>query len=76
LFFLFIYFIGIKNFSTCNTRHAFSAFSLAARGAKKKLTKRNADEYFALCGGRGGLHALHLCELLKSSTKLFLQLNI
>jgi hypothetical protein len=35
-----------------------SRFFFEARGAKKKLSKRNAKKSFALCGARQGLRAL------------------
>ena len=49
-----------------------SAFSLAAKVAVKKLSKKKRREgYFALCGGRGGLRDLHLRKLLKKLDQNF-----
>ncbi len=41
-------------------------------GAKKKVRKKETQKkYFALCGARGGLRALHLRELLKKLDQNF-----
>jgi hypothetical protein len=50
----------LKNNSLSKSTNALVAFSLATVGAKKKLAKRGD---FALCGGRGGLRALHRASL-------------
>ena len=48
-------------------------FLLQVRGAREKLTKENAEDYFALCGARQGLRAPDLRELFeKSSAKTFI----
>ncbi|MBQ2377549.1 MAG: hypothetical protein II297_04005, partial [Clostridia bacterium] len=47
------------------------AFSLAAKGAKKKLGKKKRRQAVSPLRRRGGLRALHLRELLKKLDQNF-----
>ena len=52
-----------QNRAPCCSRHSTADFSLQEGGAKKNLSKRNADQgSFALCGARQGLLALDLAS--------------